>query len=62
MSFDFVNRLQDRLEVLLTLGYITSAEDLPRFAADFVHKSEEEQRLFLGQIDEEVVRRKTEGS
>lgn len=51
--------LNDRLEALLALGYITSADDLPRFAADFVRKTGEEQTAFLGQVDEAVLRRKT---
>ncbi|GJJ09268.1 hypothetical protein Clacol_003490 [Clathrus columnatus] len=54
--------LQDRLEALLILGYITSPEDLPRFATDFVHKSEQEQTAFLRKIDKGVARRKAEGT
>ena len=46
--------LVDRMEALITLGYINVPSDLSRFAEEFVQKPEEEQALLLGELDEEA--------
>jgi hypothetical protein len=54
--------LLDRLDALITLGYISVPSDVTRFAEGFVQKPEEEQALFLGQLDEEARRMSATGT
>lgn len=49
-----IRSLADRIDALITLGYINSPSDLSRFAEEFVQKPEEEQALLLGELDEET--------
>ena len=42
------------MDALITLGHINAPSDLSRFAEEFLQKSEEEQALLLGELDEET--------